>query len=71
MLTIAGAHSGILFPVFTNGTLIDRDYLELLDKNRNLIPIVSIEGKQETTDARRGAGIYQRLHTAMRFFSFL
>jgi len=66
VLTIAGAHSGILFPVFTNGTLIDRDYLELLDKNRNLIPIVSIEGKQETTDARRGAGIYQRLHTAMQ-----
>lgn len=66
VLTEAGAHSGILFPVFTNGTMIDTDALELLDQKRNLIPILSIEGKQETTDARRGPGVYRRLHSAMR-----
>lgn len=66
VLTIAGKYSGILFPVFTNGTMINDSYLELLEQNRNVIPIVSIEGKQETTDARRGAGIYQRLHCSMR-----
>lgn len=66
VLTIAGKYSSILFPVFTNGTMIDPDYLDLLDKERNVIPIVSIEGKQKTTDARRGAGIYQRLHCSMQ-----
>lgn len=66
VLTIAGEYPDILFPVFTNGTMIDSSYLDLLDQKRNLIPIISIEGKQKATDARRGAGIYQRLHSAMR-----
>ena len=66
VLTTAGEYSSILFPIFTNGTMFDEDYLELLDQKRNLIPIVSIEGNRETTDARRGAGIYQQLHAAMQ-----
>lgn len=66
VLTTAGEYPGILFPVFTNGTMFDADYLDLLDQKRNLIPIISIEGNCETTDARRGAGIYQRLHSAMQ-----
>ncbi len=66
VLAIAAEHTRILFPVFTNGTMIDADYLDLLDQKRNLIPIVSIEGKRETTDARRGAGIYQRLQSTMQ-----
>lgn len=66
VLTTAGEYSSILFPVFTNGTMFDEDYLELLDQKRNLIPIVSIEGNRETTDARRGVGIYQRLHAAIK-----
>lgn len=45
---------------------MDADYLALLDEERNLIPIVSIEGKRETTDARRGEGVYDRLHSTMR-----
>lgn len=66
VLTIAGEYPGILFPVFTNGTMIDSSYLELLDQRRNLIPVISIEGEQKTTDARRGSGVYLRLHSAMR-----
>lgn len=55
----------ILFPVFTNGTLIGADYLALFDKNRNLIPVLSIEGGKESTDARRGAGVYDALIEVM------
>jgi MoaA/NifB/PqqE/SkfB family radical SAM enzyme len=33
----------------------------MLDSCRNLIPIMSIEGEKNITDARRGAGIYDRL----------
>ena len=55
----------ILFPVFTNGTLLDDDYLALFDQRRNLVPILSIEGRRASTDARRGSGVYDRLTTAM------
>lgn len=55
----------ILFPVFTNGTMLNGDYLELFDRHRNLVPILSIEGGQQKTDERRGVGIYKRVQDAM------
>ncbi|MCD8160302.1 MAG: radical SAM protein [Clostridiales bacterium] len=55
----------ILFPVFTNGTLMTDRYLQLFDQARNLVPIFSIEGDAQKTDERRGAGIYQSLIRAM------
>ncbi|MBP5606683.1 MAG: radical SAM protein [Lachnospiraceae bacterium] len=61
VIEAAGKKKNILFPIFTNGTFIDERYYELFDKCRNLIPIMSIEGGKEITDARRGNGIYERL----------
>lgn len=55
----------ILFPVFTNGTMLTGDYLDLFDRHRNLVPVLSIEGGQQKTDERRGAGIYKRVQDAM------
>ncbi len=52
----------------TNGTYLNERYLELFDKSRNLIPVMSIEGGKETTDARRGAGVYDKLITNMDAF---
>ena len=57
----AGKRRNILFPIFTNGTFLDDRYLELFDQNRNLVPIMSIEGDRERTDERRGKGIYDKL----------
>lgn len=65
VIRAAGDVPEILFPIFTNGTMIDDAYIQLFDKCRNLIPIFSIEGQQEKTDERRGAGVYQRLISAM------
>ena len=61
IIEAAGRKPGILFPIFTNGTFMGRRYFELFDKKRNLLPIMSIEGEKEITDARRGEGIYERL----------
>ncbi len=61
IIEAAGKKQNILFPIFTNGTYIDDRYFELLDRCRNLIPIMSIEGNRDTTDTRRGEGIYDRL----------
>jgi MoaA/NifB/PqqE/SkfB family radical SAM enzyme len=60
-----GKISDIIFPVFTNGTLINEEYIKLFDKYRNLIPIISIEGHRENTNDRRGHGIYEQVQKAM------
>lgn len=61
IIKAAAKKSNILFPIFTNGTYMDEDYFELFDNNRNLIPVMSIEGNKEITDGRRGAGVYDKL----------
>ena len=68
IIEAAGERRNILFPIFTNGTFIDEKYLALFDRCRNLIPIMSIEGNREVTDARRGKGIYDRLVANMDAF---
>ena len=55
----------ILFPVFTNGTFMGEDYFKLFDRCRNILPIMSIEGNKDVTDARRGEGVYDRLISNM------
>ncbi len=59
----------ILFPVFTNAVLLDDGYAKFFDKNRNLIPVISLEGDKKATEARRGTGVYERLISAMRLLS--
>ncbi len=61
----AAAVPEILFPVFTNGTLLTDEVFSLLEEHRNLIPIFSIEGGQGKTDSRRGRGVYERVSAAM------
>ncbi|MCR4674851.1 MAG: radical SAM protein [Lachnospiraceae bacterium] len=68
VITEASKRSNILFPIFTNGTFIDDKYFDLFDKARNLIPIMSIEGEKETTDLRRGEGVYDKLISSMDEF---
>ena len=56
----------ILFPIFTNGTLLNKEYLKLFNDNRNIVPILSIEGDEKITDSRRGKGVYKQLVDSMR-----
>lgn len=65
VITAAGEIPEIIFPIFTNGTMINDSYIVLLKKFRNLVPILSIEGREEKTDERRGEGVYQKLTCAM------
>ena len=65
VLESAAKQRDILFPVFTNGTLLSDHMLDLIDQNRNLVPIVSMEGDERQTDARRGAGTYAKLTANM------
>ena len=89
VLKMAGRRKNILFPVFTNGTMISKEilsgsrnvepdsgepqtgsedvdtYLQMFMDNRNLLPVLSIEGDRQMTDTRRGAGIYDCLIQTM------
>lgn len=51
----------IIFPVFTNGLLIDEAYTDYFAASRNVIPVISIEGDSIQTDDRRGKGVFDRV----------
>ena len=65
VIEAAGEIPEILFPVITNGTLLNDKYIQLFYKKRNLLPVLSIEGHKASTDERRGAGVYARLADTM------
>lgn len=65
IIKAAGTIPEILFPIFTNGTLLNDEYIKVFGKYRNLIPVLSIEGREEKTDERRGEGIYKILAGTM------
>lgn len=50
----------MVFPIFTNGTLIGPSYIQFLKQHLNMIPVISIEGMEHATDERRGKGMYKR-----------
>lgn len=55
---------GPIIPVFTNGLLVDDEYLDLFLKG-SLVPIFSLEGTIEHTAERRGSGIHERVLESM------
>jgi MoaA/NifB/PqqE/SkfB family radical SAM enzyme len=61
IFTLAKTHPRILFPVFTNGLLIDNAMAEKIAVCRNIVPVISFEGFQKDTDIRRGSGVYNQL----------
>ena len=61
----AARHADILFPVFTNGTMLNEGRVSLFNDHRNLIPVISLEGDERATDARRGEGVFQRVQNGM------
>jgi MoaA/NifB/PqqE/SkfB family radical SAM enzyme len=63
--TIAAANPGVLFPVFTNGYLMDQNRVVEFARNKNMIPFFSVEGDESMTDGRRGAGTYRKITDAI------
>jgi MoaA/NifB/PqqE/SkfB family radical SAM enzyme len=57
LISMSDTFPKILFPVFTNGLLIQKKHIDEFYKYSNLIPILSLEGKDSSTDNRRGDGV--------------
>lgn len=61
VLDVAAQSKDIIFPVFTNGVNMDEAIQRYFKDHANLIPIISIEGSEETTDKRRGTGVHAKI----------
>jgi MoaA/NifB/PqqE/SkfB family radical SAM enzyme len=64
VIDVATEFDNIIFPIFTNGTMMNNKYLTIFDNHRSLIPVLSIEGDEEKTDKRRGIGVSAKISNA-------
>lgn len=58
-------YDDMYFMFYTNGTLINHSAADELHDLGNAGAVISLEGFEEATDARRGKGTYRRVMTAM------
>lgn len=65
VLKIALHYPKIIFPLFTNGLLLTDEMVSEIKKGQNIVPIISLEGYAQETDARRGQGVYEKLCDAL------
>ena len=59
-------HYDVAFMIYTNGTMINQEAARWMREAGNISPAISIEGDRETTDRRRGKGVYDQIMTAMK-----
>lgn len=62
---IAKEFDDMFFMVYTHGMRIDEDMAKRFGELGNIYPAISIEGSEQFTDARRGAGAHQRILDTM------
>lgn len=65
LFDLAEKHRDTCFMLYTNGTLIDEKMADKIFKVANMTPAISLEGWEETTDRRRGKGVFARVMRAM------
>ncbi|HWR23511.1 MAG TPA: radical SAM protein [Feifaniaceae bacterium] len=65
IIRLCEANRDCFFFAFTNGTLVDDAFCEEMLRVGNFTLAFSIEGDEEATDMRRGAGTYQKVIAAM------
>lgn len=65
LLELARRHPEQMFHIYTNGTLITREFARRAAERGNMVFALSIEGLEETTDARRGKGVFRKVLDAM------
>jgi len=60
LIELCGEFEDQTFVIFTNGTTLNEADYNLLKHSTNLAIIVSIEGSPESTNERRGTGVYEK-----------
>ncbi|MEL5863867.1 radical SAM protein [Clostridium cochlearium] len=65
LLKIYEKYNDAIFMPFTNGTLFDNKLSDEIQRLGNVIPMLSLEGFEEETDARRGKGVFKKVMKSM------
>jgi MoaA/NifB/PqqE/SkfB family radical SAM enzyme len=65
ILEITREYPEIMFLIFTNGLLLNDAILHRMAEKRNVVPLISLEGYRDDTDARRGKGVYAQAQKSM------
>lgn len=56
----------MIFVIFTNGLLLNESMIKSIKDQKNIVPLLSLEGCEEETDEVRGKGVYTRLENIMK-----
>ncbi|MFH0921401.1 MAG: radical SAM/SPASM domain-containing protein [Fibrobacterota bacterium] len=65
LLDTLSGFPGMVFPLFTNGQLLDDAITERLAGLPQVVPVISLEGEALETDRRRGYGVHKRAIAAV------
>lgn len=65
VIRLCEKHKDGYFLSFTNGTLVDEEFCEELERVGNFALAFSIEGDETSTDMRRGQGTYRKVIESM------
>ena len=65
VLTLCEENPDCGFLAYTNATLVDEDFCREMNRVGNLTLALSVEGTEESNDARRGEGAYKNTMAAM------
>lgn len=66
IIKLCKANPDCAFLSFTNGTLVDEEFVEQIAEVGNFVPAFSIEGYEDATDMRRGNGTYDKVMNAIK-----
>jgi MoaA/NifB/PqqE/SkfB family radical SAM enzyme len=64
-LDLLASRRWLLFYLFTEGTRVSPEHVERLRRAGNIVPVVNIDGLQESTEARKGEGSFERLRALL------
>jgi MoaA/NifB/PqqE/SkfB family radical SAM enzyme len=64
ILDVTRKFPDIIFPLFTNGLLLDDAVIARFRGQPQVIPVLSIEGWEPETDTRRGSGVFESVAAA-------
>lgn len=65
LFEICEKHKDMSFMIYTNGTVINKKMAQKMEEIGNMSPAISLEGNRETTDDRRGEGVFDRTVESM------
>ena len=65
IIKLCKKHNDCVFLAYTNGTLVDEELCAQMQEAGNLFLALSLEGKPEVNDLRRGEGVYGKVMHAI------